>query len=314
MSADPGLNVILGSGAIGLAVMRQLVVRGRRVRFVSRGGRISAPDGVEAVPADIFDVEARTSAVQGASVIFNCLNPPYTKWPELFPTMQQAAIVAAEDSGAKLVVVENLYGYGRVDGPMTEQTPLMATTKKGQVRARMTEALMDAHQKGQIRVTIARGSDYFGPHGLNSAMGSRVFYPMLAGKKVSVLGDPDVPHTYTYVDDFATALVTLSEKDEALGEVWHVPNAETLTTRQFLEVAFEEVGVEPRIGRTPNVVLRLAGMFVGDIREVVEMLYEFEEPFVVDSSKFTRTFGIEGTPIREALRATIDWFRENPPT
>ncbi len=312
MSTDTGLNVILGSGAIGLAVMRQLAERGRQVRIVSRGGRTRAPNGVQVVAADIFDVEARSSAVQGASVIFNCLNPPYTKWPELFPAMQQAAIGAAEDSGARLVVVENLYGYGRVTGPMTEQTPLMATTKKGQVRARMTTDLMEAHGKGRIRATVARGSDYFGPHGLTSAMGSPVFYPMLAGKKVSVVGDPDVPHTYTYLDDFATALVTLSDRDEALGEVWHVPNAETLTTRQFLEVAFEEAGAEPRIGTTPKLMLRLVGMFVRDIGEVVEMLYEFEEPFVVDSSKFTRTFGLDGTPIREALRATVRWFRENP--
>ena len=308
------MNVILGSGPIGLAVARQLSSQGKPVRIVNRSGRAAAPEGVEVVAADVMDERSRTAAVEGSTAVFNCMNPPYTKWPELFPALQQAAIEAAVAADAKLIVAENMYGYGHIDGPMTEDTPLRATTKKGAVRAQMTKDLMEAHNSDRVQAAAARGSDYFGPRGLNSMMGERVFYPMLAGKKVSMLGSVEMPPTYTYLDDFGKALVILSERDEALGHVWHVPNAETLTTRQFLEIAFEQAEAEPRIGTMPKIMVRVAGLFARDIREVLEMIYEFEEPFVVDSSKFTSQFGIEGTPIREALTETIRWFRDNPKT
>jgi nucleoside-diphosphate-sugar epimerase len=163
-----------------------------------------------------------------------------------------------------------------------------------------------------VQVAVARGSDYFGPGGLISSMGERVFYPLLTGKKVAVLGDPDALHTYTYLPDFGRALVALSENEDAPGKVWHVPSAETLTTRQFLDLAFAEAGLKPRIGTTPKLMLRMAGLFVPDIREAVEMVYQFERPFVLDGSRIEATFGLRVTPVREALRDTLRWFRDNP--
>jgi nucleoside-diphosphate-sugar epimerase len=222
-------------------------------------------------------------------------------------------LAGAVSAGARLVVMENVYMYGPTGGkPLTEDLPYVATTRKGRTRARMAEELLAAHRAGQVRVAIGRASDYFGPGARLSAMGERVFYPALAGKPVRVLGDPDLPHTYSYVPDIGRGLVILGERDEALGQAWHLPSAETVSTRRFLEMVFAEAGHPPHFQSTPKWLIQGLGLFNPNIRELVEMYYEFEEPFIVDHSKFERTFGHQATPLAEAIRATVAWFRQNP--
>jgi nucleoside-diphosphate-sugar epimerase len=177
----------------------------------------------------------------------------------------------------------------------------------------MAESLMTAHRAGKVRVTVARASDFYGPYATNSAAGERMFGFAVQGKAASVPGNLDLPHTYTYIDDFAKVLVMLGERDEALGQVWHVPSAETLTTRQFVTLIYDELGQPPKMSGMGRLMMRIGGLFIPEAREVVEMMYEFEKPFVVDSSKFTRTFEVQGTPVREAIKTTVAWYKANHP-
>ncbi len=173
---------------------------------------------------------------------------------------------------------------------------------------------MRAHAAGRIRATIGRGSDFFGPHAHLSTVGDRVFARAIEGKPAQVLGNPDVPHTVTYIEDFARALVTLGERDEALGQVWHLPNAETVTMRRFVQMVFESAGYPPLLRAAPGWGIALAALFNPTLRGVKEQLYQSERPWVVDSSKFERAFGWTATLLQEAVAATVAWFRSQAST
>jgi nucleoside-diphosphate-sugar epimerase len=313
MTDGSNLHVVFGTGAIGMALIEQLHATGKQVRAVNRSGSADVPEGVEIVGGDATSDEFTTAASAGASVVYFCLNPPYTSWPKLFPPLQAAVIDGAASAGAKLVVMENLYMYPPMNGqPLTEDLPYTATTRKGAVRGRMSEDLMAAHQSGKLQVTAGRASDYFGPRGLLSAMGERVFYPALVGKKAQVMGNPDVLHTYSYIPDIAKGLAILGERDEADGQAWHLPNARAITTRQFIDQVYRAAGTETGISAMPRWMVNTVGLFNGNVRELKEMLYEFEEPFVVDDSRFKATFGDIATPLPEAIDTTVAWFRANP--
>jgi nucleoside-diphosphate-sugar epimerase len=315
MSDNVELHVIFGTGAVGMSVMDELMQRGRRrVRMVNRSGRASVPDGVEVVGGDATDEAFAREASEGASVVYFALNPPYDKWSELFPPLQAGVLEGAARAGAKLVAMENLYMYGPTDGrPLTEDLSHAPNTRKGAVRAMMSKELMEAHKSGKVRVAIGRASDFFGPRVLVSAAGEQVFGRAVEGKSAQVAGDPDQPHTYTYVPDIGRGLVILGEREKALGQAWHLPSPETLTTRQFVEMIFEEAGKPARIQAAPKIVLRAMGLFNPGMREMIEMLYEFEEPFVVVHSKFEEAFGEQATPLRESIQRSVRWYREERP-
>lgn len=314
MSDNGELHVVFGTGPVGMYVTDELVQRGRRVRVVNRSGSATVPDGVQVVGGDATDEIFTREATAGASVVYFALNPPYDKWPELFPGLQAGVLEGAASAGAKLVAMENLYMYGPTDGrPLTEDLSYAANTRKGTVRARMSEELMEAHKSGRVRVVIGRASDFFGPRVLVSAAGEQVFGRAVEGKSAQVAGDPDQPHTYTYAPDIGRGLAILGEREEALGKAWHLPSPETVTTREFVEMIFEEVGKPARIQAAPKILLRAIGLFNPAIRETIEMLYEFEEPFVVNHSKFERAFGEHATPLKEAIGDTVRWYRGKRP-
>jgi nucleoside-diphosphate-sugar epimerase len=314
MSDNEGIHVVFGTGPVGLAVMDELVRKGERVWMVNRSGRASVPHGVEVVGGDATDPTFTREASDGASVVYFALNPPYNKWPELFPPLQAGVLEGAASAGAKLIAMENLYMYGPTAGrPLTEDLPYAPNTRKGMVRATMSEELMEAHSSGKVRVAIGRASDYFGPRVLVSAAGEQVFGRAVRGKSAQVAGDPDQPHTYTYVPDIGRGLAILGEREEALGQAWHLPSPETLTTREFVEMIFEEVGEPARIQAAPKILLRAMGLFNPGMREMIEMLYEFEEPFVVDHSKFEEAFGEHATLLKGAIGETVRWYRSKRP-
>ena len=279
--------------------------------MVNRRGRAGGPDGVEVVRGDAADPDDPRRASLGAAVVYAAAQPSYTRWPEEFPPILNGVIGGAASAGAGLVWADNLYMYGPHRGPLTEDLTYGATGRKGLTRARMAETLMGAHRSGRVQATIGRASNFYGSGVLDSAVGQRVFGAALEGKAAQVLGDPDAPHTYTFVEDFAGALVTLGEREEALGEVWHVPSAETLTTRRFVEMVYEEAGRAPKLRAAPGLGIRFLARFNANMREIKEILYEFEEPFVVDHSKYERAFGADATPHREAIRRTLEWYRRN---
>ena len=244
-------------------------------------------------------------------MVYQCAQPAYHEWVEKFPPLQAAILDGAAANGAKLIVMENLYMYGDPAGkPLTEDSPIQPNTRKGRVRAAMSESLLAAHRSGKIRAASARASDFFGPGYMVTA--DQLFYPLLAGKKASGLGSLDVPHSFSYTLDVGKALAILGAHDEALGQAWLVPTAPAITQRDMITMAFQQAGQSAQIGAINKLMMRVAGLFVPGAREMIEMMYEFEKPFVIDSSKFTRTFGMSATPTADALRETLDWFRAHP--
>jgi nucleoside-diphosphate-sugar epimerase len=308
--SERSLHAVLGTGPLGLAVARQLAARGDRVRAANRGGRADLPDSIEVASANVAEPADATRACDGAAVVYHCANPPYAKWPDLHPPLMDAIIEAAAATGARLVFGDNLYAYGPVDGPITEDLPYQAKGPNGRTRARIAETLLRAHEAGRIQATIGRGSDFFGPHAHLSTVGDRIFARAIAGTPAQVLGNPDVPHTVTYIENFARALVTLGERDEALGQVWHVPNAEAVTMRRFVQMIFESAGHPPRLREAPRWGIAMAALFNPTLRAVKEQLYQSERPWVVDSSKFERAFRWGATPLPDAVSATVAWFQD----
>jgi nucleoside-diphosphate-sugar epimerase len=309
-------HVIFGTGAIGLATLAALRRRGETVRMVNRSGTAPVPDDVEILAGDASDPAFTAAAAQGAQVVYQTLNPPYHQWVELFPALQASVLAAAQAAAARLVSMENVYMYGRPAGqPLTETRPYAAHTKKGKLRARMARELLAAHQAGRVQVTIGRASDYFGPRGgAQSNLGDRVFPAALNNKTATVMGDPDQPHTYTYIPDIGEGLAVLGEHPDAPGEVWHLPNdPETRTTRQLVDSIYRQAGQpQTRLRGTPVVLLRALGVINPTVRELVELQYEFQEPFVVDSSKIATKLDVHATPLDQALADTLATYRANP--
>lgn len=308
-------HIIFGAGAIARAAMNELLKRGERVRVVNRSGAMpEAPAGVEWVKGDLYDPAVVRELSRGARHAYQCAQPAYHEWPQKFPPLQAAIIEGLSGSGIKLVIVENLYMYGDTGGaPLTESLPYNAHTRKGQVRARMARDALAAHAAGKLRVAAARGADYFGPWGTGSSHGERLFYPVLAGKGAQMGGRLDLPHAVTYVPDLGKALVTLAERDDADGQAWHVPNAEAITQGEFVRRVCAAAGVPPRMSSISRPLMALAGLFIPGARESVEMMYEFDKPFIVDSSRFERAFSWRATPLSVAIAATLDWYRAHPP-
>jgi nucleoside-diphosphate-sugar epimerase len=310
--SDPDLHVVFGVGQVGHAVIARLAASGRSVRAVSLHRPALLPTGVDWRAADASDSVAAVAAAGGASVVYQCLNAPYTHWPEKFPPLQRGVLAAARQADALLVSLENVYGYGPTDRPMTEVLPLAATTVKGRTRAAMTAELLAASESGAVRIAIGRASDFFGAGVVESSLGTRVFANALAGKRADFIGNPDLPHTYSYVPDIAAGLVTLGTDPQAIGQIWHLPGPETVTTRAVLELVATEVGHPVHIRSISKLVMRALGIVNPMMRELPEMAYQFEQPFILDTTKFETTFATSATPLSAAVAATVAWYRTRP--
>jgi nucleoside-diphosphate-sugar epimerase len=309
--SEDRLHVIFGVGQVGRVLSARLAAAGLAVRVLSRKRPKTLPAGVDWRAVDASDVELAADAARGASVIYQCLNAPYTQWPQLFPPLQRGALNAAERNNALLVSLENVYGYGPTKGgPLTEDLPLAASTVKGRTRAAMTGELLEASSAGRVRVAIGRASDFFGPGVTETTLGERVFANALAGKRADFIGNPDLRHTYSYVPDIAAGLATLGTDQRAVGEVWHLPGPETLATRAVLDLLANEVGHPVGIRSVPKPLVRMLGVSNPLMRELAEMAYEFEDPFVLDTARYQRVFGDSGTPLAVAVATTVAWYRD----
>jgi nucleoside-diphosphate-sugar epimerase len=297
------LHLVVGAGVIGTRVARRLADAGNTVVIVSRRGGGPVQPGVERVAADATDTARLTELATAASTVFNCANPPYHRWPVDWPPLADAMLAAAERTGAVLVTMSNLYGYGPVDGPMTEDLPLAATTVKGRVRASMWQQALAAHQAGRVRATEVRASDYIEA---NSMFSDLVAAPVLAGRVASVPAALDMPHSFTSIDDVAATLATVAADERAWGRAWHVPTDAPRTIRQMATRLAELAGrAAPRLRHLPGPVLWLGGLVNPLAREFREVSYQFNRPFVVDSSAAQRTFGLRPTPVDGALRSML---------
>ena len=293
-------HVIVGAGAVGSATALLLAGRGEQVRVISRRGTGPQHAAIERVAADATDAERLTALATGAAALYNCANPLYHQWFTDWPPLASALLTAAERSGAVLATMSNLYGYGSVDGPITQKTPLAATHPKLRLRAEMWRDALAAHEAGRIRATEVRASDYIEANGVLSTVLGK---PLLAGRRAYAPAPLDVPHSWTSITDCAKALVTVAADEQALGQAWLVPTNPALTVRQ-LATRFAEVNGAPRAKVTaiPYPVLWTTGLFSPLVKELRATRYQFTRPFVVDSSATTQTFGLEPVPMDEALR------------
>ena len=308
--AEVQLHVIFGAGQVGRSLAARLSNSGHSVRTVSLHRPLGVGHDVDCRTIDVNDTEAAIDAAKGASVIYQCLGVPYTQWPTKFPPLQRSVIDAAERAEALLVTLENVYGYGDTGGrPLTEDLPLSATSSKGETRAAMTLELLEAERVGRVRIAIGRASDFFGPGVTQSTLGARVFANAIADKRADFIGNPDLLHTYSYVPDIAAGLVTLGTDKRAVGQVWHLPGPDTVSTRALIEVVADQVGHPVGIRTVPKVALRVLGVFSPMMRGLAEMSYQFERPFVLDTSKYEATFGATPTLLVTAVDDTIAWYR-----
>jgi nucleoside-diphosphate-sugar epimerase len=303
------LHVVLGAGQVGTVLARELLARGKRVRMVRRGAPIEGLEGVEWMRGDVSDGTFAALAMKGAAATYDCVNPSYDEWVLLLPPMRNGILRGAAVSGTKLVQLDNVYMLGAPHGPMTEATPMRPVSKKGQLRAALAEETLAASRRGDVRVVIARASDFYGPGFERASIFGPHFYErVLAGKSAYTLGDPGMPHSYAYGPDVARGLARLGEAgDDVLGQVWHLPQAPALSTRETMAIVGRAMGVDARVQAVPDWVLRAAGVFVPLMREIAEMTYQWKAPFVVDDAKWRARFGDESTSLEAGARETAEW-------
>jgi len=307
------ITILGAGGAIGNELVKLLAERSQPFRLVGRSPRM-APGATEIYPADLSDKEQTIAAVKGSSVVFLLVGLKYDHrvWAESWPRIMSNAIEGCKRAGAKLVFFDNVYMYGKVNGPMIEDMPFNPSSKKGEIRARIAMSLMNEWKAGSLTAMIARSADFYGPETQNSVPNVLVFEPLSKNQKASWLANDSVPHSFTYTPDAAQSLLMLAGHESAWNQTWHVPTAPNpLTGKQFITVAGKELGVAPRYRVLNRLMLRVAGWFNGPIAESFEMLYQSDSPYIFDSSKFADAFGFSGTPYVEGIRQTAASFRKD---
>jgi nucleoside-diphosphate-sugar epimerase len=304
------ITILGAGGAVGNELARYLASSRQPFRLVGRAPR-PTPGATETLTADLTDEDQTIRAVAGSSVVHLLAGIQYDHkvWQETWPRVMSNAIEACKRAGAKLVFFDNVYMYGRVSGPMTEETPFNPCSKKGEIRAKIATALIDEWKSGALTALIARSADFYGPDARNGVPNVLVFEPLAKKKKASWLVNDSVPHSLTYVPDAARSLAQLAERATAWNQTWHVPTTPNPPTgKEFIALAAKELGVAPRYRVLGRPMIRVAGWFDPLVAESYEMLYQSDSPYLFDSSKFAREFGFAGTPYADGIRATAASF------
>jgi nucleoside-diphosphate-sugar epimerase len=304
-----GTHLVVGAGEVGSAIATVLADAGVEVVLASRSGRGPSDERIRRVSVDASSVESLLSVCPEAVVIYNAVNPEYTRWPVDWPPMAQAFLAYAERTGAVLATVSNLYGYGPVDVPMREDLPLAATGDKARVRVVMWQEALAAHDAGRVRVTEVRGSDYLCP-GQQSMLGDRVMPKILAGRSVQLVGDVDQPHAWTAPIDVARTIVTAAADPRGWGRAWHVPTNPPRSQREAVADLAAAAGVAtPKVSSTPKAVLRGVGLVQPMLRELRETDYQRERPYLLDDSAARAELGLDATPWSLLLEAMVAAYR-----
>ncbi|MGB3135417.1 MAG: NAD-dependent epimerase/dehydratase family protein [Nodosilinea sp.] len=311
MNLDHEQHVIFGTGPVGCWIASTLRSMDIPTRAINRTGQRPAlmPADVEVAAANAASQTEAIAAAEGATVIYQALNPSYHRWQQEFPALQSAAIAAAKSTGARYVSIDNLYMYDSAQ-PITETSPIAPLSKKGKLRAQMAEAVMAAHHQGEIQAAVLRSSDYYGPGVTGSALGEMVFGNLVVGKKAQISGSATMPHSFAYIEDVGRAAAILGTRAEALGKVWIGPHAPATTQGEMVEVACQILGIQPQIAVISPMMMRLAGLFIPEARASVEMMYEFTQPFEVCSSYISEVFSLQPTLIQAGLERTVSWYCE----
>lgn len=301
------LHVVVGAGPLGSGVARDLVARGERVRVVRRSGSSSVA-GVEIVAGDVGDAEFARGALAGASIVYQCAQPRYHRWPREFAPLQNAILDAAAAAGARVVIADNLYGYGDPRGSViTESSPREPHSVKGRLRVSMADAAL---ADDRLEVTFSRPSNYIGPG--YAILGSTVVVPALRGRAMQFLGRLDVAHSFSYIPDSAAAMVALGASERSWGRGWITPVLEPVTQQQLADLVWAAAGQSgaARTSVMSPMAAAVLGVAIPDLRALRELWFEFEKPYVVDAGEFERAFGVGATPIEVAVEETVRSFRQ----
>lgn len=311
------LAVVLGAtGAIGSAVVRKLIEKKQRVRAISRNvnkaRKMFDSLNVECIKADLQSSEETKKAIAGGTVVYHCVGIPYKKWSKVFPIIQKNILEAVEETKATLVYTDNLYMYGRMqEEKITEKHPENATSKKGLLRKKLAKEILKAHKEGRIKAVIVRAGDFYGPNVVNGFT-VPLFRNALANKPATWIGALDQKHSLIYIDDVAEGLIIVAEQPTMFGQIWHIEGAEPVTGQEFIEMIYHQVGIQQKIKVLKRGTLKFLSPFVPIVKELVELLYEWEYPFIIDGSKFKEATGIiHYTPHKDAIEKTCKWFKEN---
>lgn len=298
------LHVVAGAGSTGSRVALILAAEGDRVRLVSRRGLGPDHPLIELVVGDTTDADRMTSLTDGADSIINTSWPPYDSWPMGFPPIAAGVLSAAERTGAGYVSLSNTYGYGLVDGAFTEEMPMAPISVKGAVRAQMWLDALAAHEAGRVRVTEVRASGYLGANA-GSPFSLVVLPNLLKGAPAAFPGDLDAPRTWSYLTDVAATLAAVARDDRSWGRAWHVPSTD-ISVRELSErIAAAADAPPPQLAVMTRTELAWAGRTDPVVAELIEMLYSFEHPDVMDSALTERTFGLTATPLERVIAETI---------
>ncbi|MEO5988832.1 MAG: NAD-dependent epimerase/dehydratase family protein [Candidatus Eisenbacteria bacterium] len=306
-------HVVFGAGQIGTPLAQLLVARGHTVRQVRRKSA-AVPAGVTVVHGDAADLAFAARAAEGATAIYHCMNPAYStqQWEDFLPRWADSLTQAAGRAKARLVVLDNLYNLGVPAGPINEDTPMAATTRKGAIRERVQAKYIHAHERGHARVVMGRASDFFGPGASQSHFGDSFWPGVLANGGGTFIVPVDVPHSLAYTHDVVAGLATLAEApEEAYCRWWVLPTGPAITARETAKHLSAALGRNIRINVIPSFIRRTLGLFMPTLRELEEMMPTWRSPYVVDDRQFRERFGVSHTPMEEAATATVAWAREH---
>ncbi len=306
------LYTILGAGgSVGTTLAINLIAQGRQVRLVSRSG-FSMP-GSGTVKCDLANLGETIEAVKGSAVVFLCAGLPYKHevWERLWPRIMTHTIEACKRARARLIFFDNLYMYGEVKGPMTEKTPYYPVSKKGEVRAEVARMLQQEMKSGNIRASIARAADLYGPFSTTTSLPYLlIFKNLLKGKRAQWLLSGDTLHSFCYTNDCAKAMILMANNDASFNQVWHLPCASpAVSAREFIDMAAKELSVNSNPMILQKWMIHLAGTWDTSTRETREMLYQYESDYVFSSSKFDTFFHFEPTSYSLGIAETLSFLK-----
>jgi len=313
------MKAILGTGQLGLAILQLLLDKnpGEEILLVNRSGKlqIPLPKNVQVTAADVTSKNEMELIARKTELIFSCTDMPYDQWAAFYPATAEALAFALRKTPARLVFADNLYSYGNVLGKeMNEQMPHTAKTKKGKIRAAVIHTLLYSGEAFNSRVAIVKAADFIGPHIHKGIFGTDFLDRVYSGKRVRLFGDIALPHTFTYINDFAEAMINVGRAQDTYGQIWHVPNAPALSLDKWLHLFEIITNQHIRKSVTPKWVIRMAGLFHPFMKELVEMAYQFEYPYLVNHEKYVSRFGNHMTYPSDIVKETVEWYHSTKNT
>jgi nucleoside-diphosphate-sugar epimerase len=308
------MKTILGTGQLGLAIMGLLLKNdpNEEIMLVNRKGKleITVPPNIHMCAADVSDKDAVEEIARKSEVIFSCTDVPYQQWDKFYPATAAALAYALSKTNTKLVFADNLYSYGNVLGSvMNENMPHAAKTKNGLIRALVINVLLKSENKISKRVAFVKAADFIGPRIYKGLFGTEFLEKLDTGKRILLFGKTALPHTFTYINDFAAAMINVGNATDTFGQIWHVPNAPAMSINKWVHLFETETNKKAKVIALPKIVIRIGGLFNSLIREFYELAYQFEYPYLVNHDKYISRFGNQSTDAESVVRQTVQWYQ-----